>query len=295
MRVFVTGASGFIGTAVVKELLEHGHTVLGLARSEEAAAHIAALGATVLRGSLEDHASLQRGAAEADGVIHLGFNHDFSKFGENCALDRRAIEAIGAALEGSERLLLTTSGLSNLAPGQLATEATAPKPVSSSFPRASEDVTGQLVARGVCASVVRLAPSVHGMGDHGFVPMLAGIARSTGFSAYIGDGASRWPAVHRFDAARLYRLALEHGAGGMRYHAVAEEGVPFHDIAAAIGDSLGLPVRSVAPADAAAHFTWFAVFAAMDAPASNEETQRVLGWAPSERGLIDDLRAPGYF
>jgi len=295
MHVFVTGASGFVGAAVVKELLEHGHTVLGLARSEDSAAKVAALGATVLRGSLEDHASLQRGVAEADGVIHLGFNHDFSKFVENCALDRRAIDAIGTALAGSQRPLLTTSGLANLAPGQLATEAIGFKPVSSSYPRASEEVTGQLVARGVRASVVRLAPSVHGMGDHGFVPMLAGFARSSGFSAYIGDGASRWPAVHRFDAARLYRLALEHGAGGMRYHAIADEGVPFRDIATAIGDNIGLPVRSVAAADAAAHFTWFAMFAAMDAPASSEETQRVLGWAPKERGLLDDLRAPGYF
>lgn len=295
MHVFVTGASGFVGAAVVKELLEHGHTVLGLARSEDSAAKVAALGATVLRGSLEDHASLQRGVAEADGVIHLGFNHDFSKFVENCALDRRAIDAIGTALAGSQRPLLTTSGLANLAPGQLATEAIGFKPVSSSYPRASEEVTGQLVARGVRASVVRLAPSVHGMGDHGFVPMLAGFARSSGFSAYIGDGASRWPAVHRFDAARLYRLALEHGAGGMRYHAIADEGVPFRDIATAIGDNIGLPVRSVAAADAAAHFTWFAMFAAMDAPASSEQTRRVLGWVPSERGLLDDLRAPGYF
>lgn len=269
--------------------------MLGLARSDTAAASVAVLGATVVRGSLEDHDSLRRGVAQSDGVIHLGFNHDFSKFAANCALDGRAIEVIGSALAGSQRPLLTTSGMALLAPGRLATEGLGFKPVSNTSPRASEEMTARLAARGVRASVVRLPPSVHGMGDHGFVPMLAGFARARGFSAYIGEGQNRWPSVHRFDAARLYRLALELGASGARYHAIGEEGVPFRAIASAIGNGVGLPVQSVAPQDAAAHFTWFALFAGMDAPASGEETRRVLGWEPIECGLLADLRTAGYF
>jgi nucleoside-diphosphate-sugar epimerase len=294
MHVFVTGASGFVGAAVVKELLEHGHTVTGLARSSAAAASVEAAGARVLRGSLEDHDSLRRGVAEADGVIHLGFHHDFSRFAESCVLDQQAIEAIGAALAGSQRPLLVTSGVALVSPGQLATEAAGFKPVDAAFPRASEAATAALVARGVRASVVRLAPSVHGMGDHGFVPMLADVARTRGVSAWVGAGGNRWPAVHRFDAARLYRLALELGETGARYHAVAEEGVPFLDIAGAIGAALDLPVRSVAQADAAAHFGWFAGFAGADMPASSDATRQVLGWAPRECGLLEDVRAAGY-
>lgn len=295
MRVFVTGASGFIGAAVVTELLEHGHSVLGLARSEAAATSVAALGAQVLRGALDDSASLRRGVAQTDGVIHLGFNHDFSRFMENCALDRRAIDAIGAALEGSQRPLLTTSGVAHLAPGTLATEALGFKSVSSGYPRASEEATAALVARGVHASTVRLAPSVHGLGDHGFVPLLAAMAREKGVSAYIGAGANCWPAVHRFDAARLYRLALERAAIGARYHAIGEEGVPFRALAEAIGAAIGVAPASVAAPDAAAHFSWFALFAAMDAPTSSAATRDLLGWAPRERGLIDDVGAAGYF
>lgn len=294
MHVFVTGASGFVGSAVVRELLEHGHTVTGLARSDAAAASVETLGARVLRGSLEDHASLRRGVQDADGVIHLGFNHDFSRFAENCELDRRAIDAIGMALAGSQRPLLTTSGVAMLAPGGVATEDVGFKAVSASMPRASEAATAALVERGVQASLVRLAPSVHGMGDHGFVPMLAGMAQAKGFSAYIGEGANRWPGVHRFDAARVYRLALERGASGARYHATAEQGVAFREIAEAIGFALGLPVRSVAPDEAAAHFGWFAMFAAADMAASSDWTRRVLGWAPSEKGLIEDVRTAGY-
>ncbi len=295
MRVFVTGASGFVGAAVVQELLEHGHSVLGLARSDAAAAGLAAAGATVVRGSLEDHDSLRRGVAAADGVIHLGFLHDFANFAASCELDRRAIEAMGAALAGTQRPLLVTSGVALVAPGRLATEADGFKPVAPDFPRASEAAAAALVAQGVHASVVRLPPSVHGMGDHGFVPMLADVARAKGVSAYVGHGANRWPATHRRDAARVYRLALEQGDIGARYHPVAEEGVAFRAIAEAIGAGLGLPVRSVAEEDAAAHFGWLARFAGTDMPASSDETRRVLGWAPQERGLIEDVRAAGYF
>ena len=291
MRVFVTGATGFIGAAVVQELLGAGHQVLGLSRSEKADQALAAAGAEAHRGSLDDLDSLRRGAAAAEGVIHLAFNHDFAEYVAAGETDRQAIEALGGALAGSGRPLVVTAGLAGLSLGRLGTE----DDELSAGPRVSEQTALALTAQGVRASVVRLAPSVHDTGDHGFVPTLIGIARQTGVAAYVGEGHNRWPAVHRLDAARLFRLALERGAAGARYHGVGDEGVAMRDLAAVIGQHLGVPVGSKTAEEAAAHFGWMARFVGMDAPASNALTQQRLGWQPTQPGLLADLAQGHYF
>ena len=290
MRVFVTGATGFVGTEVVQDLLKAGHAVLGLARSDANAAALAAAAAEVLRGDLEDLDSLRRGAAASDGVIHCGFIHDFTRFQEVCAIDRRAIEVLGEALAGSDRPLVVTSGVGfgSPGPGLPATEDRVD--LSHPNPRtASEQAVDALAARGVRVSVVRL-PQVHNTLKQGLVTMAIGLARQKGRAAYIGEGTNRWAAVHLLDAAPVYRLALEKATPGARYHAVSEEGVPARAVAEALGRGLNLPVVSLTPDEAAAHFGWFAMFAGLDLPASSALTRQRLGWRPTQTaGLIEDL------
>jgi nucleoside-diphosphate-sugar epimerase len=292
MRVFVTGAAGFIGTATTTELIANGHEVLGLARSDDNAKALEKLGAKVHRGSLDDLDSLRKGAKEADGVIHLAFIHDFSKFAENGRIDKRAIDAMGEALAGSDKPFIVTSGTLLVAPGKIATEE---DPVMPGLPRVSETAGLAFASRGVRAMAVRL-PQVHGGdGKCGLVNWVLNIAREKGVSAYLGDGGNRWSGAHRLDVARLYRLALEKGLTAKSYHAVADEGVTARDIAEIVGRHLELPVASIAPEKASEHFGMMAMFAGRDGAASSALTQQWLGWKPTQIGLIADISRPGYF
>jgi len=293
MRVFVTGASGFIGSAVVQELIGAGHQVVGLARSEASAEALQRAGAEVHRGSLEQLDSLRSGAETSDGVIHLAYIHDFSKFDENARVDRAAIEALGEELAGSERPLVIAGGTLFLAPGRAGTEEDRGDPGLTR--RQNEHLLLSLAERGVRSAVVRLTPTVHGRGDHGFVPIIIGVAREKGVSGYVGDGANRWPAVHRLDAARLFRLALEQAPPGTVLHGVAEEGIPVRDIAEVIGRHLGVPLVSVEPEQAAEHFGFLGAFVGADSPASSAITRARFGWQPEHPGLLADLDEGHYF
>jgi len=293
MRVFLTGSTGFIGSALVKDLISAGHSVLGLTRSEAGAQELTAAGADVHRGSLENLDSLRSGAIAADAVIHTAFNHDFSKFKQNCEEDRQAIEVLGEALEGSGKPLIVTSGVALIAKGRPATEDDPPPPIIPAFPRASEHAVAAFEKRGVKTMVIRL-PQVHDTHKQGLVSFAIQIAREKGFAAYIGEGENRWAAGPRLEAANLYRLALEKGTTGARYHAVAEEGVRAKDIAEAIGRGLKIPVKSISQEEAAAYFGFLAGFAGWDLTASSDKTRKELGWSTSGPTLLEDLNNMRY-
>ena len=291
MRIFVTGASGFVGSAVVPELLRAGHQVVGLARSDTSAAAVKAAGADVQRGDLADLDVLTRGASSADGVIHLGFIHDFANYAKSAETDRAAIQTMAAALAGSNRPLVVTSGtLGAGAPGTIGTEDD-PGDASRRFSESALDAA----PHGVRGVVVRLSPTVHGNGDHGFVPRLIQIAREKGISGYPGEGTNRWSAVHRLDAATLFRLGIEAAPSGARLHAAAEEAIPSRRIAEAIGAKLGVPVQSIAPERVTEHFGWIGPFFSIDKPASSAKTRGLVGWKPTQIGLIQDLERGKYF
>jgi nucleoside-diphosphate-sugar epimerase len=296
MRVFVTGASGFIGSAVVHELIGAGHEVVGLARSDSSADSLEAAGAEVHRGSLEDLDSLRTGAEASDGVIHLAYIHDFSKVEDNAIVDRRAIEALGEALAGSDRPLVIASGTLFLAQGRAATEQDGRDPAADANQRRrNEQLLLSLADRGVRSASVRLTPTVHGKGDHGFVPIIIGVAREKGVSGYVGDGSNRWPAVHRLDAAKLFGRAVELAPARTVLHAVAEEGVRVREIAEVIGRHLDVPAVSIAPEEAVAHFGFLGAFLGPDSPASSAVTRGRFNWQPEQPGLIEDLEQGHYF
>jgi len=295
MRVFVTGASGFVGSAIVKELLQSGHQVLGLVRTEHAAEVLMKAGAEAHHGNLDDLESIKKGAAQCDAVIHTAFNHDFSRYKENCENDRKVIGALGEVLAGSGRPLVITSGIGVLKYNRLLTENDKASG-SDTMPRAATDEAAAKVAeQGVNTYIVRLPVTVHDQGDHGFIPIVIGLAKEKGHSVYIGEGHNRWPAVHRLDAAVVYRLIVEKQPEQKVFHAVAEEGIPFREIATAIGQGLQVPVVSKDGQDAEAHFGWFKYFAAIDCAASSDQTRKSLGWEPSQPGLFDDLIPGVYF